>query len=169
MTCRSCGADWCWLCNRVIAAGHYEGNNVFGCPGGQFDESPASCLVCFNKVTLALWSILMVLLFLPLFVAALAIGGACVPCTLACVCTQAECSEHGTFDRLKIAVWLSASAVLNAVWLAIIVPVSIIVFPLTICVCVCWDVDTLFDVYFWPMGLCLAFVSSAYNIDMDLQ
>ena len=50
MTCVSCQGDWCWLCGREMDPDHYDTNNLFGCPGGQFREAPEFVSPCSYNV-----------------------------------------------------------------------------------------------------------------------
>ena len=38
MTCTKCKHDWCWLCRGNYSSKHFEPLNIFGCPGGQFQN-----------------------------------------------------------------------------------------------------------------------------------
>lgn len=33
MTCGSCQYEWCWICGGKYSSSHYDGMNIFGCPG----------------------------------------------------------------------------------------------------------------------------------------
>lgn len=39
MTCCKCKKDWCWMCGGKLKPGHFDDDNLFGCPGGQFQEN----------------------------------------------------------------------------------------------------------------------------------
>ena len=38
MTCPKCRYHWCWICRGKYVSGHFSELNIFGCPGGMFEE-----------------------------------------------------------------------------------------------------------------------------------
>ena len=49
MTCSKCRNQWCWICGGKYRNGHFSEANLFGCPGGQFQNN-SRCGNVFMKI-----------------------------------------------------------------------------------------------------------------------
>ena len=70
MTCAKCNSSWCWICGgKIRGDSHFSSLNIFGCPGGQFDDN-SSCCQFMLKIFLLIGIPFMLLFGPPIFLAA---------------------------------------------------------------------------------------------------
>eukprot|EP01084_Bolivina_argentea_P110211 196850_1 len=95
MTCVHCRYEFCWLCKGKYSRSHFKEWNIFGCPGGQYNDrifSITKCPSCFPMwFRRLLICILLVILSPLIIVGAIVIGvlycfAFCVMCTCQNVC-----------------------------------------------------------------------------------
>lgn len=64
MTCSVCKHQFCWLCRKAYAPGHYNKFNPFGCPGLQFGQVTKCGVMCQKTKAFLFWFFL--ILFFPI-------------------------------------------------------------------------------------------------------
>ncbi|KRX10340.1 hypothetical protein PPERSA_03647 [Pseudocohnilembus persalinus] len=54
ITCAMCKYEWCWLCRSKYKRGHFQKNNIFGCPGFYSNKKdwPISKIYCYRITNL---------------------------------------------------------------------------------------------------------------------